>query len=281
VGAKITSLKSLRTGREWMWRVQEPLKLFANQMGDDFSRSPLVGVDECIPSVGACVWKGRRVADHGEVWFMPWELDSEAWDNEAILTRVAMPVSPFFFERSIRLDGGEVTIDYRLANTGAQAEEYLWAIHPMMTIFPGDRIVLPADVREVRYSGGLGYGEMPENVMWGWPKPEGGVHLDDLDLFGAGRAVKLFIDQMREGRASIVNTGRKESFTFLWDVNENPALGIWVCSGGWNGYYHVALEPTNAGAETLAEAAQRSEAFRPLPTGASRLWRLRLKLEEW
>jgi len=38
LGAKIISLKNLRTGREWMWHPSGGLKLFRNRLGDDFSR---------------------------------------------------------------------------------------------------------------------------------------------------------------------------------------------------------------------------------------------------
>src|SRR5882724_10779024 len=51
LGAKIISLKNLRTGREWMWHPQGGVKLFRNQSGDDFSKSPLVGADECLPTI--------------------------------------------------------------------------------------------------------------------------------------------------------------------------------------------------------------------------------------
>ena len=38
LGAKIISLKDLRTGREWMWHPPGGLKLFRNLPGDDFPK---------------------------------------------------------------------------------------------------------------------------------------------------------------------------------------------------------------------------------------------------
>jgi hypothetical protein len=280
MGAKITSLKSLRSGREWMWRAYDPPRFFLNRPEDSFAQSPLIGVDECVPSVGACEWNGRKIADHGEVWFMPWELDEEAWTHGAILTRATMPISPFRFERSVRLEGKDVQLDYRLTNLGRETEVYLWAIHPLFTIAPGDRIELPESVTQVRVGGGGGFPADLQAEQWNWPEPLPGIRLDDLDRFGEERAVKLFIDRIGEGFAAVSNQTLMERVSFLWDAVENPALGIWVCAGAWNGYYQMALEPTNVGAEYLAEAAERAEEFKPIPAGESIRWQLRLRIDQ-
>ena len=63
LGAKIVSLKNLHTGPEWLWRPTSRLKLFRNQPGDDFSRSTLVGWDECLPTIAPCTWKNRAFPD--------------------------------------------------------------------------------------------------------------------------------------------------------------------------------------------------------------------------
>jgi hypothetical protein len=278
-GAKIISLKSIRSGRDWMWSAYDPPQFFLNHPEDKFSQSPLIGVDECIPSVGECEWKGRRIADHGEAWSMPWELDRDAWEHGAILTTTIMPISPFRIERSIRLEGRDIQFDYRLRNLGLEEEVYLWAIHPLFTILPGDHLNLPEAIKEVRLGGMMGFPAGSANDIWRWPEPFPGIRLDDLDQFGTGRCCKLFVDQIGEGRASITNSKLKERVSFLWDVKENPALGIWTCAGAWNDFYQVALEPTNVGAECLAEASERVKDFKPVPAGGTICWQLRIRIE--
>ncbi len=71
LGARLVSLKDLRTGREWMWHPPGGLKLFRNRLGDDFSLSPLAGMDECPPTIAKCAWQGTELPDHGEVWSAP------------------------------------------------------------------------------------------------------------------------------------------------------------------------------------------------------------------
>src|ERR1035438_5385336 len=87
LGARIVSLKNLRTGREWLWFPRSGLKLFGNHWGEDFSRSPLAGIDECFPTIAPCVWDGRSLPDHGELWNTAWHVDDAAWQNGMLTPR--------------------------------------------------------------------------------------------------------------------------------------------------------------------------------------------------
>src|SRR5277367_2019459 len=147
LGAKIISLKDLRTGREWMWHPPGGLKLFRNRPGDDFSQSPLAGADECLPTISPCSWQGRALPDHGELWNAPWSVDSEAWESGVLKTRTRLKITPLEFERTIELLAHEIQITYQLTNRGAVPEHYLWAIHPLLGLQPGDRLDLPASTR--------------------------------------------------------------------------------------------------------------------------------------
>src|SRR5271168_38920 len=122
LGAKIISLKDLRTGREWMWHPSAPLKLFQNVPGDAFSQSPLAGADECLPTISPCIWRGRELPDHGEVWNLPWKTNPNALENGILKTSVQLKMSPFDFERAIELRGNEIHINYQLHNRGAARE---------------------------------------------------------------------------------------------------------------------------------------------------------------
>src|SRR6266481_4178400 len=86
LGARIISLKDLRTGREWLWHPTKGLKLFRNRAGENFESSPLVGMDECLPTIAPCCWRGRDLPDHGEVWATNWSLDLEAWERGLLRT---------------------------------------------------------------------------------------------------------------------------------------------------------------------------------------------------
>ena len=280
LGAKIISLKNLETGREWMWRPPGPFRLFHNEPGDPFERSTLVGTDECLPTVAPCKWRGRNLPDHGEVWSVPWTIDRNASEQGRIKTRVATPVSPFVFERTIRLEERKVRLDYGIRSVSSEPETFLWAFHPLLEIVEGDRIELPADVRSVLVESVSGLPDMPHGRVRPWPDPIPGVELGQMDFGSYGPAcAKLFVGSPGEGRAAIVNSRTRESLTLEFDARQNPALGIWLTRGGWHGYEHVALEPTNLASDSLAEAPPRATAASILPPGTESAWTIRLDLQ--
>ena len=147
LGAKIISIKDLRSGRDWMWHPRAGLKLFRNRPGDDFSKGPLVGVDECFPTIAPCTWKGRSLPDHGEVWTSLWSVNDRDWEKGLLRTTTRLSLSPFQFERAIEVWENEVRLNYRLRNEGGMEESFLWAIHPLLNLCPGDGLELPASTR--------------------------------------------------------------------------------------------------------------------------------------
>src|SRR5258706_6100635 len=114
LGARIISLKDLRTGREWLWHPAGGRKLFRNRAGDNFERGPLVGLDECLPTIAPCTWQERDLPDHGEVWSAAWALDSAAWEGGLLRTSISLKISPLDFERTIELQENEIRLSYRL-----------------------------------------------------------------------------------------------------------------------------------------------------------------------
>src|SRR5258705_9650731 len=86
LGARIISLKDLRSGREWLWHPNGGRKLFRNGSGDSFEKSPLVGMDECFPTIAPCSWRDRDLPDHGEVWSAAWTVDDDAWEHRLLRT---------------------------------------------------------------------------------------------------------------------------------------------------------------------------------------------------
>lgn len=237
LGAKIISLKNLRTGRDWMWHPRTGLKLFRNRPGDDFSASPLAGVDECLPTIAPCVWRGRKLPDHGEVWSAEWYVDEATWQKGALKTSVRLGISPFNFERTIELEEDTIRLSYQLSNRTPLSEYFLWAMHPLLSIQEGDRLALPASTRALL---------------------DGAGWVDALDsAIPEGNCSKLVAGPLTEGHSGIHNAITGERFDVEWNATENNALGLWLTRGGWHGHHHFAIEPTNAGADALTAAVGR------------------------
>ena len=205
-GAKIVSLVHLRTGREWMWKPEPNPRYFRVSTETPFDKGPFLGADECLPTLAACRWRSRDLPDHGEAWSQTWALDEAQLADGCTATRLKTPISPLFIERALRLDHDRLRFDYRLENLDGRPQEYLWALHPMMTIESGDRILLPETCRRVRMDACMG--GCPLGIRgdgWSWPRPTAEIDLSRLDLGGEGRTVKLYTEPLTEGRASLLN----------------------------------------------------------------------------
>jgi galactose mutarotase-like enzyme len=257
LGAKIISLKNLRTGREWMWHPPGGSRLFANHPGDDFAKSPLVGADECLPTVAPCVWLGRELPDHGEVWGKPWQVDPEAWAGGILKTSVRLKISPFEFERTLELHENEIHLDYRLRNLNTQAEAFLWAFHPLLNLQAGDQLELPGSTR-ARLNGAAWLDAVPLMI------PE-------------DKCAKIFAQPVTEGLAGIRNRATGDRLEFAWNPAENDTLGLWLTHGGWHGHHHFAIEPTNGDADALTLAAGQNHCGL-VPASDSVAWQICLRV---
>jgi galactose mutarotase-like enzyme len=257
LGAKIISLKNLRTGREWLWHPADHLKLFRNQPGDDFSASPLAGMDECLPTISPCFWRNRQLPDHGEVWNQPWQVNVADRENAVLTTRIQLKISPFALQRTITLHGNEIRFRYQLFNLSAVEEVFVWAIHPLLRLAPGDELELPGATRRLL---------------------NGEPWLDALAAAIPGNnCAKVFARPVTAGWAAVKNEAQGDRLEFVWDPAENDSLGLWLTRGGWHGHHHFAIEPTNAPDDSLVVAAGRNQCG-AVAGHSSVEWRLILKV---
>jgi hypothetical protein len=257
LGAKIISLKDLRTGREWMWHPPGELKLFRNHPGDAFSQSPLAGADECLPTIAPCSWQGRELPDHGEVWNAPWKVDLEALEQGMLKTSVRLEISPFDFERTIELRGNEIQINYQLNNCSPTERKFLWAMHPLLRLQAGDRLELPASTRALL---------------------NGAAWIDAvISAIPERNSAKIFAAPVSEGLAAIGNPVTGDRLEFEWSPVENDALGLWLTRGGWHGHHHFAIEPANANDDSLAVATARNHCG-TVAGNSSVSWQLSLRV---
>jgi hypothetical protein len=257
LGAKIISLKDLRTQREWLWHPRDNLELFINRPRDAFSDSPLVGMDECLPTILPCTWRGREIQDHGEVWNRSWEVDHDAWQMGVLKTTIKLKSLPLIFERKILLQGHEVRIDYKLSNLGSVEENFVWAIHPLLRLAAEDELELPHSTRKLL---------------------NGEAWVDDVTTaIPSSNCAKAFAHPVTEAWAALKNGTTGDRLEFVWDSRQNNSLGLWITRGGWHGYHHFAIEPTNADHDCLATAAGRKRCGK-IPGNDSVNWQLLLRV---
>ena len=260
IGAKVYSLKNLRSGREWMWTPPEGAHFQQLPQGTPFEESSLVGADECLPSIFECEWRGRAIPSHGEAWFSAWELDRLALTQGKIVTRLQLPISPFWVERTLRVEGNAVRFDYALRNLDFTPQEFMWAFHPLLSIEEGDQLELPG-ITQMLTEASIGVPLGGRGDMIPWPYPTEGVALDQLDFGRPNAAVKLFTEERTATSATVRNQFSGDVLRFDFDPRRVDTIGVWLTRGGWNGYHHLAVEPGIGAPDPLDVAVEGWKRF--------------------
>lgn len=296
LGGKIASLRWLPRNVELL---QIPLAPYAQRTADmSFDEGDASGFDECLPSISECdvptPHGSVHVPDHGDFWRLPWTFrrqDSSIW-MEA--TGVSLPLR---FERVLRLadstglskvakhsDPEALSIEYLVQNNGASPTQYIWSAHPLFTVDPGDRILLPESVTQVRVEGSARQRLGEPGGIIAWPRTKSRTG-EDVDLSIAGKIEdeigdKLYAIAPPEGWAAIERLGRGVRIEVRFDPTQVPYLGLWLCFGGWPEGKEVrqqcvAVEPCMAPVDSLAAAVEGRWAKR-LGPGEMHRWRMQI-----
>src|ERR1700761_7635951 len=77
-GGRISSLKSLHSGMEFLTQSHRRGPYPAAGFHTPFRDGPCAGIEECLPTVGACRSErdGTAAPDHGDFWQLKWNLAS-------------------------------------------------------------------------------------------------------------------------------------------------------------------------------------------------------------
>ncbi|KAA6463047.1 hypothetical protein DYQ86_06855 [Acidobacteria bacterium AB60] len=290
-GGKIASLQL--HGKELLQAPLAPVTARTRSM--PFDAADASGWDECLPSVAACSVPTpggtAQIPDHGDLWRVAWQ-ESNGDGNTASATLRAHCFSlPLQLERTLTLTAArksyQLRAAYKLTNIGKHPAPWAWAAHPLFTVAPGDRILLPPTVRSLSVEGSANERLGRRETAVSWPiatTPAG--EKTDLSLVPAldsGIGDKLFAGPLsaQENWCALERPSAGVRIRISFDTRENPYLGLWICYGGWpegSGPKQtcVALEPATAPVDSLATTGPWS---RVLETGKCVRWRMNVDLE--
>lgn len=281
-GGKIASLLDRRTGEELLLPASAPYLETPHTAA--FHDADLGGFDECLPGVAATPAAHSRpaVPDHGEVWRLPWDIETASPHMLRLSARAA--VSGLRLIRSAHLHGARLHLHYELVNESAHTRDWLWAAHPLLLVEPGDRIHLPPGIANlhIEYSC-TGAWSAGTSISWPIAQDNHGA-LHDLSLVREPdhtTAMKLFT-AIEDGWCAFERSRLQRVIRFRFDPKQLPCLGLWICRGAWPAnrtprQSTVALEPTTASTDFLSVAA-RSKYRRRLAPGHSTSWTLDLQV---
>ncbi|GHO57817.1 hypothetical protein [Ktedonobacter robiniae] len=292
LGGKISSIRDLRNGREWLWtNTQIPYQ--RHNYGTSYQEADTGGWDECFPTVSACSyplppWKGRSIPDHGEIWPLQWSIRCDG-DTEAtlIIDMQAQSIGlPYVFQRIIRItvDSPSLRFDYRVVNQSDNDIAFIWSSHPLFAVEPGMRIQLPDNTRMNTWVS-MPTQLDPQSGEQAWPiHARLGEHEWDLSYMpdeAAGIGIKLWSQPLAQGFAALIASDGEFRFTF--DTAQLPQLGIWMNARGYSGtgstpYYNLGLEPCIGAQDSLEDAIEKYQRYEILPANGMKEWWLETHL---
>jgi hypothetical protein len=272
LGGKCISLYSKRTSTEWLL---PPLRPYAEaKTTGGFEEWDGGGFDECLPTVAPT----KTAPDHGEVWRHAWQ---EAPAGNVIVLRTTALGGAVGLERRAHLDGATLVLDYVVENRSDAPQSLMYCPHPLLRVEQGDRILLPAEVRDVVIEGSAGQrlGRRGDRVAWPGLKDE------DLSVVGPPdglQADKIYAGPLTDGWCALMRPRLGEGIGLTFSSDVLPYLGLWICRAAWpdsgaKKQYTVAFEPAGAPHDSLADAERDGSAWR-LASGERRAWRLRFQL---
>ena len=273
LGGKFISLYSKRTSTEWLLPALRPHAEARTTGG--FEQWDGGGFDECLPTVAATA----TAPDHGEVWRHAWQEEATA---DSLLLRTTALGGGVVFERRAHLDGASLVLHYAVENTSDAQQSLLYCAHPLLRVEQGDRILLPAEVRDVMVEGSARERLGRRGNRIAWPMPKAGEDLSVVGPPDGSQADKIFAGPLTDGWCALVRSSLDEGVEVTFSSDVLPYLGLWICRAAWpdsgaSKQYTVAFEPASAPHDSLTDAEQDGTAWR-LEPGERRAWKLRFRL---
>lgn len=247
-GGKLASLINKETGYEYM--VRRPNELYREQpFGGVYVDAECSGFDDMFPTIDVCKcenepWKDVEMADHGEVWSLPWDY---SLDPSALRMSVHGVRFPYRLTKQVTfIRENSLRIEYALENLSPFDFEFLWAGHLMINLEEGTKLLLPKDCREavtVLSNGPRAFGD---TTTWPHFRDKNGA-LYDASLSGppeTGRFEKYyFVNKLQEGWCKLMYPDNKTSLEVTFPADQIPYLGILMNEMGWDGLYNIIVEP--------------------------------------
>lgn len=234
---------------------------------------------ECFPSGSAPVkHRGAAIGFHGEIWGLPFELNSVREDNEgcsATMTAVTVR-TPWKLVKTFSLKTNDPTLylEETATNLGQVDLDVLWGQHPMFGAPFLDehcRIEIPAATF-------LSPSDNPK-VPHRWPTGEDGIDLSSVRGPQSRQGKMVYVTDLSEGRYRIVSPRWKLAFEMCWDKARFPYCWLYenACEPGapWFGRtYTLALEPFTG----LPKALEEGQGVISIPAGKSETVRFEARI---
>ena len=288
IGAKLASLVYKPRNFELMVQRAGPQYLLQPFDGE-YVAAECTGFDDMFPTIDACYydrypWQGTKMADHGEVWSLPWELRVDA-DADSLDLSVYGVRFPYRLEKRVTFHENSILhLDYRLTNLSPFDLDFVWAAHMMINIETGVELVLPDGVKAITGTFDVtgSFGAYGDEYPWPVATLPGGSQRDFRYLRpkSARDAYKYYVKgAMPAGWCGLKYHQSDFSLVLSFPVGQVPYLGVLPNEGGWRDYYNIFLEPCTAPFDRPDAARYRGQVS-TLKALSTCEWHLNISLAE-
>lgn len=230
-----------------------------------YETRPVYGYDDCFPSVDSSHFPGSdwKIPDHGEVCWLPWEIEQESDNLTFKVNSVKLPVKLI---RKMNFSKDKLIWSFSVENYGKDKIPFQHVMHPLMPLKDITNIELP-DFEMV-------YDDIDQNTL----PLKGQEPVKQFILSRPSNSTHmLFLQNIKEGKMSweYLNKLRIESH---FSKELFPSIGIW-----WNNNKYpdeencrrneCALEPTPGLNSVLSDAFQEGKCLAVNP-GESFNWEI-------
>ena len=269
LGAKIWNLVHKPSGRNLLWH-NPHLPPARQPFGTHFDDVWSGGWDELVPNdVPTPVAEGDTLPDHGEVWCeaSDWAVVEESSARVSASFVSYGRVLPTRFEKTISLSEGQscLRVQYRYANLGPVAIDFLWNIHPALVISPATRLDLPArrgivsSWNTTRFDGGTEY-------EWPFATDRSGERVDMRTVPPRCEvADHHYLPNVSAGWYAVTDSQERVGFGLAFPTSVFPHLWLFRPFGGWRGLYTLIVEASTGYSTKLAEAREAGHCGHLLP----------------
>jgi len=258
VGGRVVSLIHKPSGHEFLWR-NRALPLRHEAAGSEYDPNFFGGIDELLPNDIPEVIEGVNCPDHGELWTTPLGCRRE---GERVVLSGDLPRFGLHYERelSLRTDGPQLDLAYRITNRASQPRSFLWKLHAALAVQAGDIIDCPARRAQVV---DLAWSRYRTLEPFDWPILQD--QAVNLVPPADGTVDFFYLFDLRAGRMAWRRPGAGLEFAYEFDPQVFRFAWLFASYGGFNRHYTVVLEPCTAMPMSVNEAAAKGQCSRLEP----------------
>jgi hypothetical protein len=227
-----------------------------------YETRPVHGYDDCFPTVDPCIFPadGWSVPDHGELCWLPWDVDVS---DDRLICQVKSERLPVVFRRNMSFQPSSLSWLFEVVNTGDVEVPFLHVMHGLMPLREIAGVRVPAFAKVIDEATG-------EPMPMSTPR-----QVEDLLMSHEGnKAWMLLLQRISSGRAAITfRSGLNLEINF--PVGLFPTLGIWWNDGRYPNEescrrFECALEPVPGTCSSLAKSYREGASLLVPPRAAQR-----------